>query len=257
MAVQVNTAIAIATFILGLTAVGMILFVAGRRRQAREDEMRREASMRGWKFDSRSTLNRRIHTWTGTTDGIAWRAEAIRSQSKNDRRHDRQHIARWHGDFSPGVSGPIVLMGVPKGKEVPAFSIAQGEGFIAQLAQKAAGFAFDKAIDVYFGEDLGKEVDAANLHRVNVAGLPGFIVMAADKDEGARILSQGLESALVAAINDKASVFASENRPSILLRPHGLSMARMARFVDVNELDAYVRAGVGLTRAFKFARPFA
>jgi hypothetical protein len=145
-------------------------------------------------------------------------------------------------------------MGVPKGKEVPAFSIAQGEGFLAQLAQKAAGFALDKAIDAYFGEDVGKEVDAAALHRVNVAGLPGFIVMAADKDEGARILAQGLETALVTAIGDQTSVFANENRPSILLRPHGISLARMAKFADVNELDAYVRAGVGLTRAFTFGR---
>lgn len=76
----------------------------------------------------------------------------------------------------------------------------------------------------------------------------------ADKDEGARILSQGLEAALVTAIGDKTSVFANENRPSILLRPHGLSMARMAKLTDVSELESLVRDGVSLTRAFTFGR---
>jgi hypothetical protein len=219
--------------------------------------MRQAASARGWKFDSRFTRGKRIHTWAGTTDGITWRAEMMPTTSKGDNRPHQQYVSRWHGDFSPGINGPIFLMGVPKGKEVPAFAIAEGDGLIAKLAQKAAGFALDKGIDIYFGEDAGKDVDAATLHRVNAPSLPGFIVMAADKNEGARILSQGLEAALVTAIGDKTSVFANENRPSILLRPHGISMARMAKFADVNELDAYVRAGVGLTRNFRFARPFA
>lgn len=251
---EVNTAIAIAASILSLTLVGLVLFIVDRRRQAREDEMRREASTRGWKFDSRSTMNKRIHTWTGSTDGIAWRVESIHSQSKNDRRHNRQQVSRWHGDFSPGVNGPIVIMSAPKGKEIPAFSNDKSEGLIAQLAQKTVAFVFDKAIDVYFGDDLGKEVDAGKLHRINVPGLPAFAVMAADKDEGARIMSQGLEAALVSAIGEKTSVFANENRPSILLRPHGISMARTSKLGDINELDAFVRAGVGLTRAFTFGR---
>ena len=249
----VSTAIVVAAFILGFTAIAMTIFLAGRKRQAQDDEMRQAASARGWTFDSRFTRGKRIHTWTGSTDGIAWRAEMIQATSKHDGPQHQQYVSRWHGEFSPGISKPIFLIGVPKGKEVPAFTIAEGDGLIAKLAQKAAGFALDKGIDIYFGDDAGKEVEAASLHRV-VTGLPGFIVMAADKEEGTRVLSQGLEAALVAAIDDKASVFAATERPSILLRPHGLSIARMERFADVNDLDHFVRAGVALTRTFIFGR---
>ena len=66
----------------------------------------------------------------------------------------------------------------------------RGDGFFAKLAQKAVGFAFDKAIDMYFGDGPGKQVDAGTMHRIDTK-TPGFVVMAADKDEGRRILSAG------------------------------------------------------------------
>jgi hypothetical protein len=115
-------------------------------------------------------------------------------------------------------------MGVPKGKEQLGKTIAEGEGFFAKLAQKAAGLAFDKAIDVYFGDGPGQEVDAGAMRRV-ATDTPGFIVMAADKDEGTRILSQGLEKALIDAANDTSSVLAHEDRPWILLRPKAVALA--------------------------------
>ena len=93
-------------------------------------------------------------------------------------------------------------------------------------------------------------------HRVD-AKVPGFVVMAADKDEAARILSQGLEKALIDATNDKESVMAEENRPWILLRPTDISLARMAQLRNINEVEGFVRAGVALTRTSRFSRPFA
>jgi hypothetical protein len=146
-------------------------------------------------------------------------------------------------------------MGVPKGKEIVSTQLAEGQSWVAKLAQKAAGFAFDKAIDVYFGDAIGKEVDAGAMHRIDGQKIPGFIVMAADKDEGARILSQGLEKAIVDASNDKASVLSNEVRPWILLRPNAISLARMERYRDINELEGFVRAGIALKHAFKFGRP--
>ena len=63
----------------------------------------------------------------------------------------------------------------------------------------------------------------------------------------------GSRSALLEAANDKGSVLGDDgNRPWILLRPTAISLARMDRFRDVNEIDGFVRAGVSLTRAFKF-----
>lgn len=254
--VPVNVAIVIATVILATTAIAMAVFLARRKREAREDELKQAASARGWTFDSRSERGYRIHRWTGATDGVSWRAESLHYTS-NNKHQRRPDLARWHGDFSAGINGPIVIIGVPAGKDLPAAATGERDGFLAKLAQKAIGFAFDKAIDLYFGNDLGKQVDAAALHRVPAASLPRFVVMAADKEEGARIMSQGLERALAAAADDKGSAFAGENRASILLRPHGISLARLGQFRDVNELDRFIHAGVGLTRSFRFARPFA
>ena len=133
----------------------------------------------------------------------------------------------------------------------------EGDGFFAKMAQKAMGFAFDKAVDVYFGKALGDEVDAGAMQRVDATRLPGFVVMAADAKEGARILSEGLERSLAEASARNQSVWSQKERPWVLLRPSGISLARLERFRDINELEHFVRAGIDLTRASKFGRPFA
>lgn len=250
---SVEEAAVVAAAILMVTVVGMIIFAAGRAQRAKEEEMARAASARGWKFETLHQRGCRIQRWSGTTDGIAWVAESAVFTSGGNKNQRRRHVGRWHGAFSPGVSGAMVAMGLPKGKEELGKSIADGDGFFARLAQKAAGFAFDKAIDVYFGEGPGKEVDATTMQRVD-AKIPGFVVMAADKSEGTRVLQQGLEHALLEATNNKNSVLSEEDRPWILLRPTTVSLARMERFRDVNEIEGFVRAGLALTRSFKFGR---
>ena len=242
--------------ILATTIVAMTMLYSLRKLAAKEEELKQAASARGWQFESKLEKGYRVHRWTGTTDGVSWVAESLmQAAGGHSRQERRRHIARWHGNWSPGISAPIAAMGVPKGKEIISTQLAEGQSWVAKLAQKAVGFAFDQAIDVYFGTAIGKEIDAGAMHRVE-AKTPGFIVMAANKDEGARVLSQGLEKALVDATNDKTSVLSSENRPWILLRPHAISLARMERFGDVAELEGFVRAGVALTRTSKFARPF-
>jgi hypothetical protein len=249
----VEAAIIFAAGILIITVVGMIIYVAGRAQLAKEEDMARGASARGWTLETKNEKGHRVHRWTGSTDGIKWTAESLNKTVGSKGNHERRHIARWHGAYSPGISGAIVAMGLPKGKEELGKSIADGDGFFARLAQKAAGFAFDKAIDVYFGDGPGKEVDATTMQRVD-ATIPGFVVMAADKAEGMRVMQQGLERALVDATSNSSSVLSNEDRPWILLRPHAVSLARMKQFRDINELEAFVRAGVALTRSFTFGR---
>jgi hypothetical protein len=241
-------------FIIVASIIAVSAMVGGRRRAEQVEELKRQASARGWKFDSVLQKGYRIERWNGTTDGIAWTAESAIHVTGGSHGKRRRHVGRWHGSFSPGINAPIAVMGVPKGKEVITTQIAEGDGFFAKMAQKAVGFAFDKALDVYFGDDLGKEVDAGTMHRIDGQKIPGFIVMAADRDEGARILSQGFEKALVEASNDRASILANDDRPWILLRPNGISLARMEKLRDVAELDGFVKTGVALTRAFKFGR---
>ncbi|HWI20076.1 MAG TPA: hypothetical protein VNT81_20125 [Vicinamibacterales bacterium] len=249
----VESALVIAAIILLVTVVTTIIFVVARQQKAREEELRSAAKARGWKFEKVHERGYRILRWSGTTDGITWVAESATFTSGGHKNQRRRHAGRWHGTYSPGINGAIVAMGLPKGKEELGKTIAEGDGFFARLAQKAAGFAFDKAIDVYFGDGPGKEVDAATMQRVDTR-IPGFVVMAADKSEGTRIMQQGLEHALLDATSNKSLVLSDEDRPWILLRPHAVSLARMTRFHDANEIDSFVRAGVALTRAFRFGR---
>lgn len=248
-----ETSVILAIAIIGTTLILLLSVVSNRRRKAREEELQREASSRGWKFDSRLEHGYRIHRWTGSTEGVSWTAESLNLVSGGNKRRRRRHIGRWQGAWTAGPGSPILFMGMQKGAEIPAFSVAQGDGFLAQMAQKAAGFAFDKAVDLYFGEDIGKQVDAGVMRRVNVA-LPGFIVMATDVSEGERFLAQGFEAALRGASSSQTSVLGEDDRPWILMRKEDVSLARMERFKDLNEIDAFIRAGVALTRVSRFGR---
>ena len=252
---SVEAAIIVSIFII----VAALIFVASRftkaRIQAQEDELQRSASARGWTFTKTHERGYRIHKFTGTTDGVAWEAESAKLLAGGNKHQRRRHVARWHGRWSPGVTAPLVAMGVPKGKEVMQFQVAQGDGFFARMAQKAAGFAFDKALDVYFGQQAGAEVDAGTMKHVSEPSVPGFIFMAVNADEAKRILTEGLQRALLDGSADSSNLLSETDRPWVMLRPHAISLARMEEFRDVNELDRFIRAGIGLTRGFRFGRP--
>lgn len=246
-----DTALIVATFILFTTFFFGLVFISSRRRKAQEEELQRVAASRGWKFESVREHGYRIHRWAGTTEGVAWTAESLDMVSGGNRRHRRRHVGRWRGEWSAGPNQPVLFMGMPKGAAIPAFSVAQGEGVFAQMAAKAAGYAFDLALDVYFGKDIGKEVDAAAMRRLSV-NVPGFIVMAADVAEGERFLSQGFERALVDASNSRTSLLADTDRPWVLMRARDLTLARMEKLRTIDEIDAFIQAGVALTRVPRF-----
>lgn len=245
----------VALFIIVASIVVVVSWLNRGKQQAQEDELKRAASARGWTFSSTHERGYRIYKFSGTTDGVAWEAESAKHVAGGNKRERRRHIGRWHGKWSPGLTAPLVAMGVPKGKEVLSFQVAQGDGFFARMAQKAVGFALDKAIDIYFGPEIGAEVDAGTLKHVNEPSVPGFIFVAGNVEEAKRLLAEGLQRALQDATNSNTSVLADEDRPYLLLRPQGISLARMGEFRDVQEVEQFVRAGVGLTRAFRFGRP--
>ena len=250
-----EAAILVAVFIITTAFVALMSRFAKGQLQAKEEELRKAASLRGWAFAKKHDRGYRIYTFTGTTDGVAWVAESARLTTGGNRRNQRRHIARWHGTWAPGVSAPIVAMGVPKGKEVMGAQIAGGDGMFARMAQKAAGLMFDKAIDVYFGKEIGDRIDAEQLRRVETAPVPGFIVMATDVAEATRILNEGLQQALVTATADSTNLLSENDRPWVLVRSEGVSLARMEQMRQITELEQFVKAGVGLTRAFRFGRP--
>lgn len=245
-----QTAVIVSTIILGATVAVVVAVLANRQRTARDEELRRQASTRGWTFETATEGAFRGHRWRGTTDGVAWMAESLESTGKQggQRSSNRRRISRWQTTASRGPASPIVCMGVPEGAEKPSFEVAQGEGWLAALAQKAARFAFDKGLDAYFGVEIGKQIDAAALRRVEGAAVPGFIVMAADTDAASRLLFQGLAKALGDAVHDRESALSDERRPWVLFWQHGVALAQTERLTTPEEIERLIRAGVALSR---------
>lgn len=243
MTVSAEAANIIGSFILAASVIGIILVVVARRQAAKFEERQAAARARGWTLEKRSEHGFRIYQWTGSTDGVRWVAESAEKPGSQHRKGI--YVARWHGSWTPGINDAIVVMAMPKGPDRLVGSVAEGEGLFARLAKKATGYAFDKSIDGYFGYSAGQEVDAAALQRVDTT-VPGVAVMAANKDEGARVLREGFEQAVVSTRSQLS------DDVWILLRPQAVSLGRMSRFRDIDDVDGFVRAGVALTRAFKF-----
>ncbi len=251
-----DTARVVAFTILAATLAIVVNVWTRRRRAAKEDELRRQASMRGWTFESASEGAMRVHRWRGTTEGIAWVAESLEgpARQKGGRSH-RRGPSRWRTTGTAGPASPIVCIGVAPGHEQPAFEVARGEGWLAALAQKAAGFAFDKSLDAYFGAEIGAQVDATALRRVEGTTVPGFVVMAADPDAAARLLFQRLQGLLGEAVKDRDAALSDEARPWVLLYPHGVALARMDRFSSAQDVERFVRPGVTLARTPDIGAP--
>lgn len=244
-----EAALIVALGIISASLIALLVVVAARRRAAKEEDLRKAASSRGWTFETTSVRGSRVRRWRGTTDGVAWTIEAVRRQSGKNTSEARRHITRWHTASGMTTAAPIFCMGVAPGKEVPSFDIGKGDGWIAQAAQKAAGFALDKAIDMHFGEEAGRAVDAGTLHRVENEKVPGFVVMAGDVSEASRVLFQGLKAALA-----DISV-PGDHHVSVLISKHGTAVARMKPIDGPDQLEALIQHGIRLSRASTFGRP--
>jgi hypothetical protein len=250
-----ESSLIVAFVIVTIAVILVMIRVTKGRIEANEEALRKAAVLRGWTFEEKTERGFRIHRYTGTTDGVAWEAESARPMAGHN--HDDQQrlpVAKWHGKWSPGVTAPIVGIAVPKGKEGSTTPVAQLHGFFTRLVVKVSEFAFNKMLEVYFGDQIGKEIDVNALRRVESAAVPGFIVMAVNVDEASRILSEGLKGALVDASSTPGHVLAGKDRPFVLVWPHGISLVRLKQFRDVAEVERFTHAGIGLTRAFRFRR---
>lgn len=212
-----------------------------------------DAAVRGWTFEQGADGLFDLMRWSGVTDGVRWTAEYRRSRHRKSSGPSRTHRLRWWTEGVAGPASPLLFMGVPQGKEAPAVQLAQGDGLLATMAQKAAGFALDQALDGHFGEALGRQVDARELRLVDGAALPGFIVMAADSGQGQAWLDGfGHRAAFAAQVADTASAFSEEqHRPWALLLGPQLSLSQPVPVRSTSDLERLLRGGVALARALR------
>jgi hypothetical protein len=222
-------------------------------REQQQGALAADAAVRGWTFEQGSDGLFDLMRWSGATEGVRWTAEYRRGRRRKSSGPSRAHRLRWWTEGVGGPASPLLIMGVPRGQETPAVQLAQGDGLLATMAQKAAGFALDQALDVHFGEALGRQVDARELRMVDGAVLPGFIVMAVDVGQGRTWLDRfGHRVAFDEQVTDPASAFSDEqHRPWVLLLGSQLSLSQPVPVRSTADLERLVRAGVALTQALR------
>lgn len=222
-------------------------------REQQQGALAADAAARGWTFEQGSDGLFDLMRWSGATEGVRWTAEYRRGRRRKSAGPSRAHRLRWWTEGVGGPASPLLFMGVPRGQETPAVQLAQGDGLLATMAQKAAGFALDQSLDVHFGEALGRQVDARELRMVDGAALPGFIVRAADAGQGRAWLDRfGHRPAFGAQVTDPASAFSDEqHRPWVLLLGPQLSLSQPVPVRSTDDLARLVRAGVALTQALR------
>ncbi|MGE0462259.1 MAG: hypothetical protein AB7Q16_12890 [Vicinamibacterales bacterium] len=241
-------AVVISFFLLALVGAAAVVRLERAARERREEAMRSEASARGWQFEAADDGIFRLWRWRGVTDAIAWTAEYRRGRHRKGTTHARTHRFVWWADTLRGPASPVLFIGVPRGGEPPAFAVAPGGGgLVARMARKAAGFAFDQAVDVYFGTEAGSQVDAGAMKRIESGTPSGFIVMAADPAEGVRLLLSGWSDALSTQVRDAQSALSDPKRPWVLLLPRRVSLARMSE-VTAADVGRFARAGAALVK---------
>ena len=240
-----EVALTIAGVVLVATFIVVVSVVAARRAAAVDEERKHQASMRGWSYESAREKGYTVHRWKGATDGVEWSAESRYKPGGHG--HAPVKRTRWLAADARGPERPILCVGAKAGAVTATLTLGDGDGMIANLARKAATFAFDKAVDSYFGEEIAGGVDAKQLKPVPGTTVPGYTIMAADTDEAARILFQGLTKALSAS--PPPAVKSEEGKgPWVLLWKGGVAVGKAEVLDSTDELEWMARLGSSVAR---------
>jgi hypothetical protein len=222
-----------------------------RKRLALVETLRPEAAARGWTLEAEQRGRLHVIRWKGVTDGVGWIAESVEGSSGQGRGRRRTNHTRWRTTGMRALSTTTLFIGMPEGTEVPKGQPAGG--MIVSMVMKALLAALDKGIDLYFGEDIGAEVNASELKRVeeSEAYVPGFAVMATVPSEASRVIFQGVGDAINRAINSGPESLREKRRPWVLLWKGGVALGRVDAVKSAAEVEEFVRAGVAIARVVR------
>lgn len=238
----------------------VVIFVLARviqkrnKRQTEQmaDRLKPEASARGWQVTTElRSDNIRVIRWSGRDFDIQWIGEDW--FRKRGQRSNQQvlEVTRWQTVDRRGTAGVIFLMGMPEGAQAP--KVQAVEGFLQSLALKAAFFALDKGLDMYFGEEIGREIDAGTLQRVEEVEplVSGYAVFAENVHEAANTIRGGVDKVIAATIERGPESIRGDRRPWILIWKRGVVIARVGATRSAAELEPFVKAGLALSRAIQ------
>ena len=240
--------------LLPIAALALVtIWLARKQQQAfaqREAQWRAAAEAKGWAFHCETEGAFQLMRWRGTTSGVAWTLEYRRGRHRSGGASQRAQRTRWWAQTFQGPSTPVLCIAMKKGQEQPAQQFAQGESALATLARKAAGAALDKTLDIYFGQQAGREIDARRLKPLQGATQTGYLVLAEDPVAATHWLQDGPGAQLATAVNAPGNALhADEGRPWVLWVGRQVMLANMRPVTSIDDVTRLVDAGVALTNA--------
>ena len=243
--------------LINVVSLALIFFLAWKMRNANARKveamaarLRPEASARGWQVTSEYVNQTRTIRWTGRDFDVQWVGEDVHRKRGQRSNTNVLEVTRWKTVGTRGPSGAIFLMGLPEGTQVPKAQAV--DGFLQSMAVKAAMFALDKGIDMYFGADIGKAIDAQKLERVEQVEpvFDGYAVFAENSHEAASLIrNSGIDKAVAAAIDGGPESMKGYRRPWILIWKGGVAISKIGSTRSAAELEPILKAGLALTRA--------
>lgn len=209
-----------------------------------------DAARVGWQFETGESAMFAIYRWRGTTAGVTWVAEALRSGRTHTRGRSSTTFVRWHTLRPIQIAGPVAMLADGDGRDTPITPQLEGDGVIARLGGRVIAAVLDKAFDVRFGEEIGGQVDAGTLKSMPDVErqFPGSSVLVADAHRASALfVFQKLEAPL-------RSLAGSTPPLSLLIVPGGFAVSAKGWIRNVDELAPIVNAGVALVQAISESR---
>jgi hypothetical protein len=206
-----------------------------------------DAGRFGWSYETGQTAIFDIQRWRGTTNGIPWVAETLRSgRSRHHPNESSTRVLRWYATGPVRVPGAFVLLRDRDEDKAPDLEMPEGDGVVATLARKVVTAALDASFDIAFGEAVGQQVDEKALRPFDAASEShphGKVLV----DDAVRASALLVLQKVDAALNESEATRSA----SVMLAPNGVSISAKAYVSSADELQPYVRAGVALVEALR------
>jgi hypothetical protein len=204
-----------------------------------------DAARVGWQFETDQSALFEIFRWRGTTDGVSWVAEAVRSgRSRSRLQGSTARIVRWYTIRPFPVPGAIATLHTNDGDEAPPQLPSDKDGgAVAQFGTRMIAAALDKGFDIRFGDEIGRQIDIGKMTQLSAAESPGRMVFVDEGSRGSALLTLQKADAAVKASGDSLAP------ASYVIAPGGVAVSVQAWAGTVDELMPIVQAGVALARS--------
>ena len=224
--------------------------------QAKEEDLSKAATLRGWTFEKlheRGVSRLSLHA----APPKAWRGRRSPPMlvAGGNQHRRRRHIARWHGEWSPGVTRADRRPSACRRARTVVTHLAGARRRLLRASggrRRPASHSTRRSTSTSARRSATRSTPA-RCAASRSAAVPGFIVMAGNVDEAIAHAVRRPAARAGRASSTPGNVLVETDRPYVLVRPQGISLARMEQFRNVAELDRFVHAGIGLTRRFGLA----